>query len=78
MKELDMETYKEIGARISHVRKQQNMSQAQLAEKAFISVPHLSEVEHGKSKLRLSTFVFLTEALQVSADTLLYPDIPKK
>ena len=73
-----METYKEIGARISRVRKQKNMSQAKLAEKAFISVPHLSEVEHGKSKLRLSTFVFLMEALQVSADTLLYPDIPKK
>ena len=53
------------------------MSQAQLAEKAYISVPHVSEIECGKSKLRLSTFVFIAEALQVSADVLLRPNIPE-
>lgn len=44
---------------------------------AFISVPHMSEVENGKTKLRLSTFVYITEALQVSADVLLRPNIPE-
>ncbi len=77
MRELDDEKYKAIGARIRDVRIQRNMSQAELAEKAFISVPHMSEVENGKTKLRLSTFLYITEALQVSADVLLRPDIPE-
>ena len=62
MRELDDARYKAIGARIREVRIQKNMSQAELAEKAFISVPHMSEVENGKTKLRLSTFVYITEA----------------
>ena len=69
--------YKAIGARIREVRIQKNMSQAELAEKAFISVPHMSEVENGKTKLRLSTFVYITEALQVSADVLLRSQHPR-
>jgi DNA-binding helix-turn-helix protein len=77
MRELDDARYKAIGARIREVRIQKNMSQAELAEKAFISVPHMSEVENGKTKLRLSTFVYITEALQVSADVLLRTNIPE-
>jgi transcriptional regulator with XRE-family HTH domain len=77
VKELDLETYKKIGSRIREVRTKKGMSQAQLAEKAYISVPHVSEIECGKSKLRLSTFVFIAEALQVSADVLLRPNIPE-
>ena len=77
MRELDDARYKAIGARIRDVRLQRNMSQAELAEKAFISVPHLSEVENGKTKLRLSTFVYITEALQVSADVLLRTNTPE-
>ena len=69
--------YKAIGARIRDVRLQRNMSQAELAEKAFISVPHRSEVENGKTKLRRSTFVYITEALQVSADVLLRTNTPE-
>ena len=41
MRELDDARYKAIGARIRDVRLQRNMSQAELAEKAFISVPHM-------------------------------------
>lgn len=77
MRELDDARYKAIGARIRDVRLQRNMSQAELAEKAFISVPHMSEVENGKTKLRLSTFVYITEALQVSADVLLRTNTPE-
>ena len=75
MRELDDARYKAIGARIRDVRLQRNMSQAELAEKAFISVPHMSE--NGKTKLRLSTFVYITEALQVSADVLLRTNTPE-
>ena len=71
MRELDDARYKAIGARIREVRIQKNMSQAELAEKAFISVPHMSEVENGKTKLRLSTFVYITDELLVYAYVLL-------
>ena len=71
MRELEDARYKAIGARIRDVRIEKNMSQAELAEKAFISVPHM------KTKLRLSTFVYITEALQVSADVLLRPNTPE-
>lgn len=74
MRELEAARYKAIGVRIRDVRIEKNMSQAELAEKAFISVPRMSEVENGKTKLRLSTFVYITEALQVSADVLLRPN----
>ena len=72
MRELDDARYKAIGARIRNVRMQKNMSQAELAEKAFISVPHMSEVENGKTKLRLSTFVpFLLVAVCIGTMGLL-------
>ena len=77
VRELDDIRYKAIGSRIREVRIERNISQADLAEKAHISVPHMSEIENGKSKLRLSTFVYITEALQISADALLRLDTPE-
>ena len=53
------------------------MSQAELAAKANISLPHISDLELGKSRMMLASFVRITEALQVSADSLLRPDIPE-
>lgn len=77
MKEADMELYKKIGGRIREVRIQQKMSQADLAEKAHISLPHVSDIELGKKCMKLSTFTQIAEALQVSADRLLRLDIPE-
>ena len=77
MRELDAETYKRIGSRIRDLRIKNSMSQAELAERAYISLPHISEIENGKTKLRLSTFVYIAEALQVSADALLRLDVPE-
>ena len=77
MKDADMELYKKIGGRIREVRIQHNMSQADLAEKANIGLPHISDVELGKKRMRLSTFIQIAEALQVSTDRLLRLDIPE-
>lgn len=77
MKELDNELNKRIGARIREVRIQQKMSQADLAEKAHISLPHVSELELGKKEMKLSTFIQVAEALQTSTDHLLRPNIPE-
>lgn len=66
-----------IGSRIREVRVKKGMSQAELAAKANISLPHISDLELGKSRMMLASFVRITEALQVSADLLLRPDIPE-
>ena len=77
MEDKQREEYKKIGARIREIRLQKHMSQAVLAEKANIHLSHISDIENGKSTLLLPTFIRLTEALQVSADALLRPDIPE-
>ena len=69
--------YVKIGARIREARLKQNMSQADLAEKAHISLPHISNIELGKNVMNLDTFIQVVEALQVSSDLLLRPSIPE-
>ena len=66
-----------IGARIRNVRLEQNMSQADLAAKASVSLPLISNIELGKTNMQLETFVKIAEALQVSTDRLLRADVPE-
>ena len=72
-----MEFYQKVGQRIKEIRLQKKMSQADLSVAAKISLPHISDIERGKTKLQLATFTRLAEALQVSSDALLRPDIPQ-
>ena len=67
----------EIGKRIRDIRTNKKMSQADLADKANISLSQVSDIETGKSSMRLTTFIGIVEALQVSADVLLRTDIPE-
>lgn len=66
-----------IGERIKQARKELDMSQTELAEKANISVPYLSKIEMGKSDFSVSVLIRISEALQISTDKLLRPDIPE-
>ena len=68
--------YEQIGARIRNARIEQKMSQADLAAKASISLPHISSIELGKTKMLLSTFIRVIEALQISADSVLRANVP--
>ena len=77
MEDLEMEVFKQIGSRIRAERVKQKMSQAELAEKAHLCLPQIRALELGKVKMNLYTFIKLVEALQVSADFLLRPDIPE-
>lgn len=77
MAEKDKALLKVIGARIRTVRTSQNMSQQELSDKAGLSLPHISDVELGKTNPLLLNFVRIAEALQVSTDSLLRPDIPE-
>ncbi len=69
--------YLKIGSRIREIRTKKGMSQAELAEAASISLPHISDIELGKTKMQLSTFIRVCEALQVSSDSLLRADVPE-
>lgn len=68
---------REIGARIREARLARKMSQAELAEKAQVGMAHISEIELGKTDLKLQTFIRIIEALQVSADSILRADVPE-
>lgn len=69
--------YEKIGSRIKEIRLKKKMSQAALAEAAHLSLPLISDIEHGKNQIQLSTFVKLAEALEVSTDFLLRLNIPE-
>ena len=66
-----------IGSRIREARVGRRMSQADLAAKPNISLPHVSAIETGKTNMKLESFIRIIEALQVSADSLLRPDVPE-
>ena len=46
--------YEKIGARIKEIRLKKKMSQAALAEAAHLSLPLISDIEHGKNQIQLS------------------------
>ena len=77
MTEHDLTESQLIGSRIRDARINRRMSQADLAAKANISLPHISNIEKGKTSMKLETFIRIIEALQVSADSLLRPDVPE-
>lgn len=75
MSEVNTELSKMVGSRIKELRAKKGMSQADLAAKANISIPHMSSIELGKNQMMLPMFVRLLEALDVSADYLLRADV---
>ena len=71
MTEHDLTESQLVGSRIRDARINRRMSQAD------ISLPHVSNIEKGKTSMKLETFIRIIEALQVSADSLLRPDVPE-
>lgn len=63
--------YYKIGQQIRKVRRAHGLSQEELAEKEGISVPHMSHIETGNTKLSLPVFVDIANALEVRTDDLL-------
>lgn len=62
---------KQLGRRIKEARVAKGLTQEQLAEIAGISPTHVSVLERGLKAPGLNTFVAITNALDVTADTLL-------
>lgn len=62
--------YAVIGRRIRKLREERNLTQAQLAELADISVTHLSHIETANTKLSLPVFISIASNLHVKLDEL--------
>ena len=60
-----------MGYRIKEARKNQKLTQEQLAERLDISVEFVGQIERGLKLPSIQVFVKLIEALNVSADYLL-------
>ena len=67
--------YNFIGEQIRYLRKNKRFSQAKLAELAELSVPYISHIETGRKKPSLETIVKIADALDVTADRLLYGNL---
>lgn len=67
------EIYKEIGARIVFHRRLKHLTQAELAEKAGLSVSYLSRIERGvyASGVPISTFIKIARAMDIKVSCLL-------
>lgn len=63
--------YKAIGKRVKIARIRADLTQEALAEKAGLSVTHMSNIETGNSKLSLPMVVALANALDASVDEFL-------
>lgn len=73
----DTDELARIGARVKAYRTKQNMTQQELAVRADLSLPHISKIESGKAAMQIPTVLRIAEALQVSLDELLRPNIPQ-
>ena len=63
--------YYKIGQRVRMLRRAQDLSQEELAERVGISVTHMSHIETGNTKLSLPVFLQLSQVLGVGTDDLL-------
>lgn len=67
--------YKAIGQRIKDARISNNLTQAKLAEISGIEPSNISHIERGATKLSLPTLVSIANALNTTADALLYDSL---
>ena len=63
--------YKELGRRIKEERIKKKMSQQDLSYEIDYSIPHISHVENGSTKMSVDFLVKAANALHVSTDILL-------
>lgn len=68
---LIMFTLKEFGNRISMLRKLQNLTQDELAERIHVSKEHISRIERGIRACSLESLIDLAQELHTSTDYLL-------
>lgn len=63
--------YKALGERIRKARKQNNLTQEQLAEACDLSTAHIGHIERGTRALSIESLITISSVLNVSTDYLL-------
>ena len=63
--------FKQLGARIAVLRKEQGLTQVQLAEILAISQQHMAAFEAGRRKVSVSSVPLLAQLFGISTDDLL-------
>lgn len=69
-----MDLTKRVGMNIRAIRKSQNLTIDELAEKCDFQSPYLSDVERGERNITLQTLNKILDALEVEASSLLIPN----
>ncbi len=64
--------FKDVGDKIKKARGSMNLTQEALAEKANLSVTHISAIENASSKFSVAALVNIADALEISIDWLLF------
>ena len=64
----EKEERKRIGRRIAELRKEQNLTQAQLAERCGVAQAHIARIETGRYSVGLDTLAQIATALGRSID----------
>lgn len=67
----------DIGLRIKHCRKMKRMTQEEFAEITDLSPHYIYEIERGSKAMSLPTMEKVLDALDISADYLLYGEEAK-
>ena len=70
--------YIALGKRVKKLRKEQKMTQEKLAELIDVSVPHMSNIENGKTKFSLQVLVDMADALKTTPDALMMDQVDDK
>lgn len=70
--------YEEIGNRIRTIREAQGLTQEEASERCDITTPFYGNIERGDRKMSVETLVKISKGLGVSADELLFGNIPQK
>ncbi len=65
MKQENFDVWLAIGLNILHYRKEQGMTQSQLAERAKISNAYMQRIETAASSCSLDTLIDIAEALRI-------------
>lgn len=60
-----------LGHRLKEIRKRKELTQETVAELAGITAQHISNIENGKTKVSMDTFIKILKVLNVSADVIL-------
>lgn len=64
----EIEERKRIGRRIAELRKEQNMTQTQLAERCGIAQAHIARIETGRYSVGLDTLTQIATALDMELE----------